>query len=327
MSYRGNLHLVRGDARIRLLEADPDIGRYLTGDERMSAMALTVPTASVAPGPVDLTALLERNSCFGAFVLEGMLTCSLRIGEQAGMRILGPGDVVSFGAVPISMLLADASCRAVAPSRLALLGRDLLVGAHRWPRLIAGLHTRTAEQIERVAVQLAICQLPRVEDRLLALLWLLAESWGRVTPNGTILPIALTHETLGALVGARRPTVTLALGELTERGAILRQGRTWLLVEQPPAPSRPAEDLHAPVLVSEGASVWGTREQPPTTTHDAHEEMMATIDRLRVQHEETSDRIRAGLDRVRASRRMSEELRGRVRSTRKLRPPTAPSSG
>ena len=140
------------------------------------------------------------------------------------MRILGPGDVVSAGTVPASMLLVDSGCRAVSTTQLAMLGKDVLVGGHRWPRLVAGLHSRTAEQIERVAVQLAICQLPRVEDRLLALFWLLAEQWGRVTPGGTVLPLALTHETLGALVGARRPTVTLALGDLSDTGRCAAPG-------------------------------------------------------------------------------------------------------
>ena len=72
-----------------------------------------------------------------------------------------------------------------------------------------------------MTVQLVICQLPRVEDRVLAVLWLLAESWGHVTPAGVRLPLALTHETLGALIGARRPTVTLALRKLTDDGTLV----------------------------------------------------------------------------------------------------------
>ncbi len=78
-----------------------------------------------------------------------------------------------------------------------------------------------------------ICQLPRVDDRLLAVMWLLAESWGQVTPAGTLLPIGLTHAALGGLVGARRPTVTLALGSLTADGALRREERGWLLLRSP----------------------------------------------------------------------------------------------
>jgi CRP-like cAMP-binding protein len=313
-------------ARIPLLQADADIGRYLTAEERAAAETLTVPVVTFETGPVDIRALLDRNACFGALVVSGMLVSHLRVGEQAGMRILGPGDVVSCGAVPASMLLVDSGCRAVSTTQLAMLGKDVLVGGHRWPRLVAGLHARTAEQIERVAVQLAICQLPRVEDRLLALFWLLAEQWGRVTPGGTVLPLALTHETLGALVGARRPTVTLALGDLAERGAVLRQGRAWLLVEPLTRPTHRVQDPHAPSFVADSPTTWGTRERNDIQ-HDVQDEIRATVARLREQHLERTDTVRAGLERVRASRLRSQEIRESVRASREVTRAEAPSSG
>jgi len=316
---------VTGTARVRLLDADPDLGRYLKPEERTEAMALTVPAVDLPVGPVDVPALLARTASFGAFVVDGMLAAHLRVGEQAGMRIIGPGDVVSPGDTSASMLLADAGCRAAVPTRIALLGKDVLVGGHRWPRLIAGLHARATEQIERIAVQLAICQLPRVEDRLLALLWLLAETWGRVTPSGTSLPINLTHETLGALIGARRPTVTLALGELTERGAIIRQGKSWLLIERPAAPTGTMRPPHAPELVAERASPWGLPEEPAYRTRAARAEIAATYERLREDHAHNSAVLETRLLEVRANRERSIELRDRIQSSRPVRPRPAPS--
>ena len=59
-------------------------------------------------------------------------------------------------------------------------------------------------------------------------MWLLAESWGRVTPAGTRVLISLSHEVLGGLVGARRSTVTLAVSRLAERGSLIRQDDEWL---------------------------------------------------------------------------------------------------
>jgi hypothetical protein len=35
--------------------------------------------------------------------------------------------------------------------------------------------------------------------------------------------------TLAEIVGARRPTVSIALGELTKRGEIARSGDDWIL--------------------------------------------------------------------------------------------------
>jgi len=50
------------------------------------------------------------------------------------------------------------------------------------------------------------------------------------------VPVSLTHDALGELIGARRSTVALALNELSERGAVVRQNGSWLLLESPPEP-------------------------------------------------------------------------------------------
>jgi hypothetical protein len=50
-------------------------------------------------------------------------------------------------------------------------------------------------------------------------------------------PLRLTHETLGALVSAERPTVTLALKRLAEREAVERRGDSWILHAAPPTPA------------------------------------------------------------------------------------------
>jgi hypothetical protein len=316
--------LISGGSNIRLLDADPDIGRYLDEQERRDAALLTVPRVDLTPGPLDMQRLLAKQGCFGALVVDGMLACHMRVGEQAGMRILGRGDMVSAGAEP-SMLLAEHGWRVAAPTRLAMLGRDVLVASHRWPRLIAGLHARAGEQVERIAVQLAICQLPRVEERLLALFWLLAESWGRVTPSGTVLPLSLTHETLGALVGARRPTVTLALGELAERGAVLRQDKEWLLTQRVPEPTTSRELPHVPALIGGRDSVWTGREPGLVPAHDPHDSIADSVQRLRAEHVASADRLQVGLQRVREARERSRLLRERLDEARRLRRPPAPS--
>ena len=69
----------------------------------------------------------------------------------------------------------------------------------------------------------AIAQLGRVDLRVLALLWHLADRWGTVTPDGVVLPLRLTHALLGRLVGAQRPTVTLALAQLGGAGDVSRR--------------------------------------------------------------------------------------------------------
>lgn len=218
---------------IRLFDAEPGLIRFLGPEDSAVAREIRLPVRSLPKGDADLRELFEETSAFGGYLLEGMLLQSLSLGNHDGLRLLGPGDVLSITEAPRSMLVAEATCRATVPTRLALLEREMLLAVRRWPQIAAGLHAHAGEQSERMVTQLMICQMPRVDERLMALLWLLAESWGQVTPAGTLLPIGLTHAALGGLIGARRPTVTLALGKLTATGALRRQQRGWLLLGSP----------------------------------------------------------------------------------------------
>ena len=57
-----------------------------------------------------------------------------------------------------------------------------------------------------------------------------------VVPEGIALPLPLSHQRLADLVGAHRPAVTSAMGELTRSGMLSRrEDRTWLLHGSPPA--------------------------------------------------------------------------------------------
>lgn len=238
--------------KIRLIEAEPGLMRYLGPEDCEQAQEIQLPVIPLGKGEAELRRLFERHGAFGALVLEGMLLQQLTLGKHAGLRLLGPGDILSLTGAPRSMLVMQSSCRATVPTRLVLLEREMLLAVRRWPKIAAGLHAHSGEQSERLVTQLMICQLPRVDERLLALLWLLAESWGQVTRDGTLLPIALTHAALGGLIGARRPTVTLALGNLTAAGAIQRQPRGWLLLGSPDELAA-AGSAHRSSLARQGA--------------------------------------------------------------------------
>jgi CRP-like cAMP-binding protein len=81
-----------------------------------------------------------------------------------------------------------------------------------------------------LAPLLALARIRQLKVRVHALLWLLAERWGRVTPEGVLLDIPVTHATLGQLVGASRPSITSAVVDLRELGLVERAyDRGWLL--------------------------------------------------------------------------------------------------
>ncbi len=310
---------------IRLFEVEPDLIRFLPAEERAEAAGLELPVHELPKGGVDVNALFTATGAFGAVLLEGMLLRAVRLGEHTGLRLLGPGDLLSRTEAPRSTLVVDTVCRATAPTRLALLGREMLIAARRWPRLIAGLHSRSGDQTERVLMQLMICQLPRVDDRILSLLWLLAESWGHVTSSGTTLPVALTHEALGGLVGARRPTVTLAIGELTARGAIVRQGDGWLLLRRPHEGSAGRQvRIEEPRPIESGRSPWSIEASEPAGIEAIRDEMRETVLRLREQHLHSADRLSASLRRSAAIR--AEVARRRRQAGTAVRPRRAPSS-
>jgi CRP/FNR family transcriptional regulator, cyclic AMP receptor protein len=122
-----------------------------------------------------------------------------------------------------------------------VLDGRVLPALHAWPALSARLITRAARQVDRAAEQRAISQLPRVELRIRALLWHLAERWGRMSASGVVVPLEVTHAALGHLVGARRSTVTLALSELSRLGAVLRrEDGAWVLREDSNPSERPS---------------------------------------------------------------------------------------
>lgn len=311
---------------VRLLAIEPDIGRYLVSEERDATEELYVPARDVPTGALDVQGLLGGANAFGAFIVNGMLLHHLQIGDQPTLRLMGPSDIVSLSEAPPSLLTAS-RWAAAAPTRLALLGTEFLVAAHRWPRLVAGLHVRMAEQGERVGTQLAICQLPRVDQRLLSLMWLLAETWGHVTPHGTRLPVSLTHDTLGGLIGARRPTVTLALRELAERGAVVRQADGWLLLEGPPDVEPVHEPPTEPVLIASEPSSWSAPAEPARRRVEraAYEELKDTASRLSEQHRHSAQRVHERLRVARELRAEAARSRERIASGR-LNRRRAPSS-
>jgi CRP/FNR family cyclic AMP-dependent transcriptional regulator len=225
-----------GTPRIALLEVDPELGRHLPADDLEHARsALTVPVCDVASGTLHLgTLATEAINPFAAYVVSGLLTRDVDIGGQPALELLGPGDIL-VGKEVAGTLPVRSRLTVTAPARIALLDDRILAAVRHWPRLLPGLMQRVCEQRDRLALQLAISHQPRVEDRLMNLFWHLSDRFGSVTPEGILLPMSLTHEALGRLVGARRPTITLALRALDERGVLQRRAdRSWLLAEWPP---------------------------------------------------------------------------------------------
>jgi CRP-like cAMP-binding protein len=206
-----------------LLDLDPDLAAGLAPDEvAVARRRLVVPLVAVGPGDVgpDATA---GSPAYGHLVVDGLLRREIALHDRRATELIGPGDVLDGEPAlegPVPLALRWATDERVT---LAVLDGPFVAAARVWPALGMALHRRLSAQAARTSVQLAIAQLGRVDLRVLALLWHLAERWGVVTLDGTVLPLRLTHSLLGRLVGAQRPTITLALGQLAESGDVLRR--------------------------------------------------------------------------------------------------------
>lgn len=217
-----------------LLGVVPQLGDFLEpAHVKAARWALRVPVIELPAGPLDREGLVAGGG-FGAVVLSGLLMRHLDIGGHPALDLHGPGDLIGVRSVADTLLPAGDSWIATVPTRLGVLDDRFLMAVRRWPRLVTGLFQQTQEQHDRLLFQLVIAEQPRVEDRLLALFWHLAERFGHVTIEGIVVSLGLTHEALGRLIGAQRPTVTLALRALSARGAVQRRpDRSWLVTEQP----------------------------------------------------------------------------------------------
>jgi len=219
---------------IRLLEHDPELARSLRPERREEATRTAAThVVTLDKGTWETPELLRsgRGPTYGLLVLDGLLTRTVLLRGIAAAQLLGRGDLIPTEHEPRHGLVpTETRWTVLEPTEVAVLDEYFLMTVRRWPEVVAALFERIAEQATRLDTQRALCHLPRVEDRLHALLWFLAEHWGRVTPQGILVPLDLTHELLGQLAGAKRPTVTLALKALDEAGAVHRRDDgAWLL--------------------------------------------------------------------------------------------------
>lgn len=226
---------------VAVLEADPELGKDLEGTAfeyaRRDALA---PLMTLDAGAWDAEPdIPDEPGHLGLLVTEGLLTRSETIGELRYAEFLGAGDILRPW-VPGAheWARAQTSWRVINPARIAVLDHDFALRIRRWPEISAALINRAIMRSRSLGVTLAIHRAVRIQDRVQLMLWHLANRWGHVTPDGTVLPIPLTHDALAELVGARRSPVTVALGDLRSRGLVERgPGRSWLLRGDPISPS------------------------------------------------------------------------------------------
>jgi len=223
--------------KLPLLDVDPELGSLVPEDRLEAARReLDVEVHRLPQGPWRIGGEGADPQHVGLLLLDGVIAREVVVSDTISTELLGPGDLVRPWSVQTAPGLLRCTVRwnALTESRVAVLDRRFGVQLGRWPEINAVLFDRLNDRAQRLATTQAISQLNRVDRRLLSLFWHLAERWGRMTPEGVAVPLTLSHRMLGQLVGARRPTVSTAIGELAGRGELVRRrDGSWLLKGEP----------------------------------------------------------------------------------------------
>ena len=323
-----------GIGAVALLREDPEMGAGIPADEWRDAERLVVvPGFGLDVGPWELPESPDEPNV-GVLVLDGLITVNVALGDRVSAQLAGPGDVIHGMGTADALVPAELAFFVSEPARVAVLDRRFIVAVRRWPTLMLTLHERLRQQERRGAIHAAIGKLRRVEDRVLALLWHLAERWGRVTAEGVIVPLALTHETIGRLAGAERPTVSLALTELAARGEVQRRGDGAFVLSEPSidrlGPAQSGRPQARPLTVTRAAGPAPERPAgSPLTVPASAGSGRAQLDiaalraRIAALNEELPERARHHHRVLRLSRESSERnaaTRERLRGRRETRP-------
>jgi len=171
----------RGSGIIRLFEADPDLLVHVAEAQvDLARKHIVVSYVDVPKGVVEPPVLHAEPFDFGFLVLDGLLLRRVEFVGKRAVEVLGPGNFVRpwrpqphFPSIP-----SHASWKVCEPARLAVLDRAFEREVARWPGVVSALLDRFDARSTSLAMQLALAQLPRLEVRLLCLLWHLATSSG-----------------------------------------------------------------------------------------------------------------------------------------------------
>jgi CRP/FNR family transcriptional regulator, cyclic AMP receptor protein len=297
-----------------LFDIDAELAERLDPRQRAEARARAiVPVVDLTAGPWSPTRLdTGASRPFALLVVDGLVVRELLLAGSTASELLGPGDVVALAPSDDALLPATAEWSVPQAARVAILDDRLTPILRVWPGVGTVLLDRATRREVRLSMHRAIAQLPRVDQRLLAFFAHLAERWGRVAATGVVLPIQLTHETLGRLIGARRPTVSLALKDLASDGLLRRrEDGAWLLGYEAfdrlgaesaipagwqPADARPLAELDG------GDGATSPREAPRRLTPEDITALRERIERLRTTHDERMAHAVTVLQRSRETR-------------------------
>jgi CRP/FNR family cyclic AMP-dependent transcriptional regulator len=315
-----------------LLDLDPDLGQFLEGPRLEEARRLLLVRARrLATGPWNTARLTVADpGHIGLLVLDGVLSREVLAADVISTELIGPGELLRPWQMAPDAALLRVTVRwsVLSEARVAVLDRRLAGQLAAYPEIVSLLVERMNARTQRMAVTQAIAQLNRVDQRLLTLFWHLAERWGKITPAGVAIPLTLSHRMLSQLVGARRPTVSTALGELAREGKVTRQDDgSWLLTGEPVGEPDSRNERMVPPRRRMLAALTATPPDPDAEPQRvprfmasgstaSGDELFERLRRVREECERVREELHGGFATTTELFRRTEELRERFRATR-----------
>jgi CRP/FNR family transcriptional regulator len=162
-------------------------------------------------GRVKLTRLFENGN---------EITLDIR---KAG-DFIGETVLTEAGLYPVSAVCLE-------PVMTCGFAKDQLEGIIlERPNIGLQIIRNLSAQISQLTNRVEDLAISGIAERLLRLLTRLATEHGTPQEEGTLLPLLLTHEELGFLLGAHRVSVTRAMQEIKLAGRLAQKGRFLFLL-------------------------------------------------------------------------------------------------
>lgn len=213
-----------------LLSLDPDLADGMAAERQATAARLVrVEVLSVSKG--DREPPRAAAGDLGLLVASGMLARLVRVGRRESLELLGPGDLVRPDREEDAGLVEhEVTWEALTPVTFAVLDARLARALQAWPELQAALMDRTLRRARWLTLQAAIAAHHLIEERLILLLCHIGERAGRMTPEGIVFELPLSHRLIARAVRALRPSVTSGLLRLRADGHLrCGPGQRWTI--------------------------------------------------------------------------------------------------
>lgn len=214
------------------MDLDDDLAQECGPAVQAAARSVTaVRVREAEVGPCDLEPWFDEVAQGpGLLILDGLVAVNTCVGDREACELVGGGDLLQHFEPRAEELIAQReTCHALAATSFALLDESFAARSGSCPQLGVALLRRAARRAAEADTLRAIASHPRLEVRLVLLLWHLASRWGRVVPGGIRLTMPLTHRLLGQLVGAERPSISHAMHRLAHTELVVGTAGDLLL--------------------------------------------------------------------------------------------------